>query len=322
MLAAGASSMLLATTNHLCRDVAVIPFLWIAPLSLYLVSFIFCFDREQWYSRHWYGLGTMLSALVISILPLIRFAPPLSVEVGLYLAALFCTCMVCHGELVLRKPNPRYLTLFYLMASAGGAMGGILVAIACPLLFSSYAEMNLGLVSAYALAAFAAFADPKVRWWLQGAQRKRAMLYALVGLFCVVRVQFGIVWDTGLVACRNFYGVLRVQEKLADGRQPGCRQLVHGSTCHGSQVLERRMRRVPTTYYAEQSGVGVLLRNYPRASGLRVGVIGLGAGTLAAYGQTGDYYRFYEINPDVERLARAYFTFLDDSAATYRGGSR
>jgi hypothetical protein len=135
MLAAGASSLLLATTNHLCRDVAVIPFLWIAPLSLYLVSFIFCFDREQWYSRHWYGLGTMLSALVISIFPLVRYAPPLSVEVGLYLAALFCTCMVCHGELVLRKPNPRYLTLFYLMASAGGAMGGILVAIACPCAF-------------------------------------------------------------------------------------------------------------------------------------------------------------------------------------------
>jgi spermidine synthase len=314
-LAAVASSMLLATTNHLCQDVAVIPFLWIAPLSLYLVSFIVCFDREQWYSRHGFGLATMISVLTISIFPLIEYVPPLSVEVGLYLTALFCACMVCHGELVLRKPDPRHLTLFYLMVSAGGALGGILVAIACPLLFTSYAEMNLGLISAYALAAFAAFADTKVRWWLQGAQRKRATQYALVGFFCVLIVQLGGMYVTGVVACRNFYGVLRVQEQLASDRQPRSRRLVHGSTCHGSQFLDPRMRRVPTTYFHEQSGVGVLLRTYPRTSGLRVGVIGLGAGTLAAYGQAGDYYRFYEIDPDVERLARTYFTFLSDSAA-------
>lgn len=314
-LAAVPSVMLLATTNHVCQDVAVIPFLWVIPLSLYLVSFIICFDRERWYSRLAYGLGAMLSIGAISAFPLLHYGPPLPLEVGLYFTALFCICMVCHGELVLRKPAPRHLTLFYLMCSAGGALGGVLVALVCPCVFTGYFEMNLGLIAAYLIAAFAAFADPRVRRWLQGKQRSRLVLYVFVGFVCVVRVQAGTVAETGLVACRNFYGVLSVVEVDAKRPEQRGRAMVHGRITHGFQFRDPARRRLPTTYYARESGVGIVLGNYPRLGPMRVGIIGLGAGTIAAYGRPGDTYRFYEINPEVERLARDYFTFLDDSPA-------
>jgi hypothetical protein len=315
LLPALASMMLLATTNHVCQDVAVVPFLWVAPLSLYLVSFIVCFERETWYSRWWYGLATLICVTAVSTIVLFGNCPSLRLEVALYFAALFCVCMVCHGELVRRKPEPRDLTLFYLMSSAGGALGGALVALVCPHLFVGYLEMNLGLIVAYWIAALVAFSDPRVRGWLEAGRPKRIALFVLLGFVYVVRAQLGTVPGTDLVASRNFYGVLRLlEEEDEEGNRLG-RSLVHGRTAHGFQFADRARRQLPTTYYARESGVGITLQHYPRRGPIRVGAIGLGAGTIAAYGRPGDLYRFYEINPEVERLAREYFTFLDDTPA-------
>jgi hypothetical protein len=175
--------------------------------------------------------------------------------------------------------------------------------------------MNLGLIAAYVIAGCAALADPRIRWWLQGTQRRRAMLYMGVGLVCVVRVQVGIMTQEKLVACRSFYGVLWLKEEDTEKPRQQGRSMFHGRISHGFQFRDPQRRQIPTTYYARESGVGILLRNYPRRGPLRVGLIGLGAGTLAAYGQAGDYYRFYEINPDVAWLASEYFTFLKDTPA-------
>jgi spermidine synthase len=298
-----------------CQEIAVFPFLWVAPLSLYLVSFIICFDREKWYSRHWYGLGTLIAVTVISAFSLANYYPPLFVDVTVYFVALFCVCMVCHGELVLRKPTARHLTLFYLMCSAGGALGGVFVALVCPHVFSGYFEMNGGLVVAYVTAALAAFADQNIRWWFQGAQRRRAVLYVSVGFLCVLLAQVRIVADTGIVACRNFYGVLRLKETKNEAPEQQGRYMVHGGITHGFQFFHPRKRRIPTTYFTEKSGIGIVMREFPRQGPIRVGVIGLGIGTITAYARSGDYIRYYEIDPDVERLARRYFSFLDDTQA-------
>jgi hypothetical protein len=308
--------MLLATTNHVCQDVAVIPFLWIAPLSLYLLSFIICFHNESWYRRRVYGLGALISIGSVSVFTWLEYLPGLVVEVSAYFVALFCICMVCHGELVRRKPHPRFLTLFYLMCSAGGALGGVFVALICPRLFSGYFEMNIGLVVGYLMAMAVALARTngsphaaRNRW------RPVVALLAFGGLLCVVRGQASSINDRGLIATRNFYGVLRLKEELTDQPERQGRYLFHGRIAHGFQFRDPSKRRVPTMYFDESSGLGVTLRNYPRRGAMHVGVIGLGAGTIAAYGQPGDVYRFYEINPEVERFARQYFKFMQDSLA-------
>jgi hypothetical protein len=311
-LAALASTMLLATTNHVCQDVAVIPFLWVAPLALYLVSFIICFDKEAWYSRAVYGWGTMLSVITISVLVLFKLLPTLAVEIGIYFVALFSICMVCHGELVRRKPEPRYLTLFYLMCSAGGAVGGIVVALVCPYLFSGYFELNLGLVIAYLLAAVVAFSAAGPAGQPAAWRGRRAMVGVFVGLVVVLRAQAFAMKDVGVVATRNFYGVLRIKEEATSDPQRQGRYMFHGRIAHGFQFRAEDKRHIPTMYFDEQSGLGITLRHFPRTGPLRIGVIGLGAGTIAAYGELGDSIRFYEINPEVYRLAREQFTFLED----------
>lgn len=315
-LAGLASVMLLATTNHVCQDVAVIPFLWVAPLSLYLTTFIICFDREAWYSRRWFGLGAVASVMGISIISLLGVLPDLLVEIGLYFTAMFCICMVCHGELVRRKPSPEHLTLFYLMSSAGGAVGGILVAIVCPLIFDGYVEMNIVLLIGYVLAAIVSYVGINE----SANKTNRAIRIACVtatciGFIAVARSQATALRDPSLAAIRNFYGVLRIKEDTTDDPTRQGRYMFHGRIAHGFQLRDPRRRNIPTMYFAQDSGLGVTLANYPSKGPIRVGIIGLGAGTIAAYGRPDDYMRFYEINPEVERLAREYFTYLEDSEA-------
>jgi spermidine synthase len=333
LLPALASVMFLAVTNHVCQDVAVVPLLWIAPLSLYLLSFIICFDREAWYRRRWFALAVVVSIIAICInivhqgfdellsrmqipFQLAGIAGNLAVQVTLYLTAMFLVCMLCHGELVRRKPPARHLTSFYLAVAAGGALGGVFVAVICPLVFSEYYEFNLGLAAAFVLAV-AVLAertghrkeshDEKLRQWVLGAT-------ALAATLVIVQFLTDVTDRTSLVVTRNFYGVLRVAEYKEKDR-PRARALYHGRILHGFQHLDAERGSVPTEYYDEHSGVGITLRHFQQSPPLRVGVVGLGTGTLAAYGRPGDFYRFYEINPKVETLARRYFTYLKESPA-------
>jgi hypothetical protein len=214
--------------------------------------------------------------------------------------------MFCHGELARLKPAPRYLTRFYLMVSFGGALGAALAGIVAPLVLRAHFELALCLVGAALLLA----------WQV----RRDAIVFAmLAGVAFVATIDCGLWYvtdfnDDTLLATRNFYGVLRVQQ-FGEGRTEH-RSLVSGTIMHGVQYESPAVRRQPTSYYTTSSGIGRLLETlHPRLDPLRVGVIGLGTGTLAAYGTPGDLYRFYDINPAVIAIARRDFTYLGDSEA-------
>ena len=309
MLAATASLLLLAVSNHITQNIAAVPLLWIAPLTIYLITFILCFDSARWYRRLTFlamaaaGLGVMGWTLADPSL-----THELLLQIGVFCVGLFLACMFCHGELARLKPAPRYLTRFYLMVSLGGAAGSVLVGIVAPLVLPAYFELAAGLVLCAGL----------LLWQV----RRDALVFPVLALASLLATAGCGVWsvvefyDGTIATARNFYGVLRVQEhspSAANGR----RSLVHGSIMHGTQYSAPEFRRQPTSYYTATSGIGRLLEILnPSTTPLRVGVIGLGAGTLATYGSKGDVYRFYDINPDVITIARRDFTYLADSEAT------
>jgi SAM-dependent methyltransferase len=314
LLPATASVMLLATTSHVCQDVAVIPFLWVAPLAIYLLTFIISFDREKWYSRRWFTALTVISILAISLAFSWRKVLPLVPEVLLYFAAMFLGCMVCHGELVRSKPKPRYLTTFYMMSSAGGALGGIFVALICPLIFRTYFEMNLCLIVNVSLA-MALLCYELRDSFLVRPQRKFVAALAFFAVFVFVgAVQTDQAKGNPVLAQRNFYGALTVD--LAKTNEGVGLSLLHGRIIHGFQFADSARLRFPTTYYSRESGVGLTLKHLRNDQPMRVGAVGLGVGTVSAYGQSGDYFRFYEINPAMVRIARETFGFLSTCPAT------
>lgn len=311
-LPAFASLLLLATTNHVCQDVAVVPFLWVVPLSLYLLTFILCFDHDRWYSRRICALGAVLSVVALSAMIRYGYQQVLVLEAGLYILAMFFLCMLCHGELARSKPDARHLTMFYLMASAGGALGGFLVAVVCPLVFSTNLEMSLAVLGGTVLGMGMVLSDAERRGW--GGTWQRHVIFGLLyfAVFAFVGLaQFDATTSHSLASMRNFYGVLRVE----GGDELPAVALVHGRVIHGLQFQDDRKNSLPTTYYSPDSGVGMVLRRNEADAPVRVGAIGLGCGTIAAYGRPADYYRFYEINPAVIALAHDYFSYLRDCPA-------
>jgi len=306
-LAATGSVLLLAVTNHLTQNVASVPLLWLAPLTLYLLSFILTFEGRGWYRPEWLWwllllwLGAMAWLLVDS-----DFNFDLPVQLGIHLPGLFLGCLFCHGELYRLRPAPRHLTAFYLTVSAGGALGGLLVAVVAPLAFNGYYELGVGLVVLALLAA--------VRFAGVSRPARVASLAVLLGVTgCAAYDSLRFQRDVR-VSARSFYGVLRVKEYGSPGEESYLRRLVHGAIMHGEQYQYDGRRRLITTYYQPSSGIGAAILS-AQDRPLRVGVIGLGTGTIAAYGREGDVYRFYDIDPHVVALAKSEFSFLADSAA-------
>ncbi|MFP6648515.1 MAG: fused MFS/spermidine synthase, partial [Pirellulaceae bacterium] len=229
---------------------------------------------------------------------------------------LLVACMFCHGELVKRKPPSSQLTSFYLLVSVGGALGGVVVSLLCPQLFPDYWELNIGILVLFLLAAAMIIRDVLGRPSLLQVC-VTVTLGMVLGL--VVNAQWSVVDERdAIVMTRNFYGVLAVREADAEDPQAHSRWLVNGETLHGLQQMAPDRRREPTTYYGRQSGVGIAIEQYRRGRPLRIGAIGLGIGTIACYGKEGDEFDFFEINPDVIRLARSHFTFLDDCPSRLR----
>jgi SAM-dependent methyltransferase len=318
LLPAVASLLLLAITNHLSQNVAAIPFLWVLPLSIYLLTFILCFEGSGWYRRNPYlqllavGLGSMAYALSVDS----TGSVPIRVMVPLFAMGLFTCCMVCHGELARLKPDPRYLTHFYVMIAAGGALGGLLVGLVAPRLFNALYEMPLGLVACAVLVVWVLRQDTELKWfqrWRQPAPIVAVVLTVALAVFVGIGIRDSVRGSRELV--RNFYGALRVRDSGPATQFDATRTLTHGTINHGEQFLNRARRDLPTTYYGPDTGVGLAIREKQKTGAIRVGVIGLGTGTLAAYGRLGDYYRFYEINPLVLRLAHTEFSFISDCKA-------
>lgn len=368
-LAAVASALLLAITNHISQNVAAVPFLWIAPLSLYLLSFIVCFDSPRWYQRSVFlrllGVGLGGLAYVLSD----RFdKTPLVILIPMFCGFLFVCCMFCHGELARLKPHPKYLTSFYLTIALGGALGSVFVALIAPRVFTGMTELPVAVGACAVLAVVVVARDPTGIFRVGKEEiadcrlpiddlrttfaRDAGDLYSgqRQGLGGGPSFRHPVMWVMSAIAVaivvslvvkgresneyvtfkgRNFYGMLRVYNYLADlppqippdpadifaPPDPRYRELVNGTISHGIQFQQPSMRRFATTYYSTNSGVGVALVQEGKRGPLRVGVIGLGAGTLAAYGRSGDTYRFYDINPLVINVAQHEFTFLRGSMA-------
>jgi SAM-dependent methyltransferase len=299
--AAMGSVMLLAVTNHITQNISSVPFLWVLPLALYLVSFILAFDHPRWYIR-----PAFIGALVL-LLPAMAYAIPsldLQIAAPLYLVGLFVSCMVCHGELARLKPDPRHLTRFYLMISLGGALGAVLVAIIAPIVFSGYFELGVALV---ALAVMIVFR-------LQKVARAAAMLIAFVSLVLVGRGAQEYLEGVRVME-RDFYGVVRTADHMSPVPY---RSMYHGAIMHGGQLLGDSFRNTPSDYFGPGSGYGRVfasLREMRPKKPLEVGIIGLGAGVVAAWMRPGDALVFYEISPRVIDIARGEFTFLSDTPA-------
>jgi hypothetical protein len=385
LLPAAASILLLATTNKLCQDVAVIPFLWVLPLALYLLSFVICFDSPRWYARLPFTLA-LIGAMAADCWALFKGTDAsLYQQVAVYCSALFVCCMICHGELYRLRPDPTHLTGFYLMIAAGGALGGIFVAVAAPHIFTDYYELHWGLllcVACFALVcAFARDSSSALQWkllaciltlvawggmdwslvWLANHYKstihhkfipKNYMLGVRIGLWGLLLLMAGSwmargqfkkfrywrflaclwmfvgVWVLGAIlwreahrvgsdliyASRNFYGVLKVYEYRKEQPKDHYVLLQHGRITHGIQFRDPEEARWPTSYYGAESGIGMAMNAWTN-SGRRIGVIGLGTGTISAWCRPGDYLRIYEIDPQVQRVANSQFTYLSNCLA-------
>lgn len=302
-LAALASFMLLAVSNHIIQNIASIPFLWIAPLALYLASFILCFEGDGWYRR-----GPYLALLAPGLVVMAWFLDSLELKVAIpiYLTGLFLICMFCHGEVAASKPHVRHLTGFYLAVSLGGVLGALLVAVVAPLVLPGYFELGLGLA---ACAVFALVRGDRLVWWT-----RLAFAPVLFAVVVPVGQQIHSYAENASLAVRDFYGALRVVRSSVG--EATVHELRHGRILHGAQFIEPPEKRaMPLTYYSPDTGLGIVLNALRPEAGRRIGMVGLGAGTLAAYGKAGDVIRFYEINPLVVRIAKTEFHYLGDTPA-------
>jgi spermidine synthase len=322
-LSAVPSLLLLAVTSHLTQEVAAVPLLWMLPLATYLASFVLCFARPLPLPREAWG-PALAAAAVLAVFGLARALDlGARTRIGLWLAVLFVYGTACHGELVRWRPAAGRLTAYYLTIATGGALGGVLGALVAPRVLDGYWELHLALVAGPLAVAAAWLAGGPLPFASAGGAGARVRL----GVFAagvVVALGAGLALDVAAsrrgseLARRGFYGVLRVEREGA-GTSDEARKLLHGRIAHGLQLVDPARRLEPTTYFGPSSGVGLALHRHPkRLAGepLRVGVVGLGVGTLAAWTRPGDAMRFYELDPEVVRLSAGetpVFTFVREA---------
>jgi hypothetical protein len=310
-LPALASTLLLAFTNEICVDIASVPFLWILPLGCYLLSFIVTFSGKVGLRRKlWHPFGFVAVITIASVM----YWPglldiPIQIVVFGYIAALFVLCCILHGEVYSLRPGLRHLTLFYVCVSIGGVLGGIFVGIFSPLFFDIYMELPISLFLCFVVLCL--FNNKIKKYSCLYKNNKFAIPVLIFMLFMIYKVydyksKFSYSY-------RNFYGVYSIQETKFE-HFGGVRSLFSGTTLHGAQYTHPEFEVIPTQYFSRHSGVGIALASLSEGP-KKIGIVGLGVGTLAAYGRTGDTYRFYEINPASLHIAQKYFTFLQNSHA-------
>jgi len=308
LLPMAAAMQLSAVTSHITSNIAAIPLLWILPLAVYLITFILAFEFPRLYRR------SVLVRLLVVMLASLGYAIskidssfPIGIAILFFLFECFVACLFCHAEAyALRPQRPSETTLFYLLVAAGGVTGTFFIGIASPLLFAANYDLSI----TFLVTALLALA---VTWPDGWGQR---LLWA-TGCILMLYLNFALhnaYANDALMMNRNFYGSLRVKQSVTKEGQP-LRLLLNGTIQHGTQIFSPGLTRTPTTYYARDSGIGLALANCCAGRTRNIGVVGLGAGTLAAYGNAGDRIRFYEINPHVLPIARNLFTYLRDSQA-------
>lgn len=314
------STLLIAVTTHMTQNISPIPLIWVLPLGLYLLSFILTFESSRWYRRRvWFPLFVFAAAFMLAFLAPTNRNTPLKYLVPIFATGFFICAMTCHGELYRLRPSPRRLTSFYLSISLGGALGGVFVGLLAPVWFRYYLELPLGMLVTVCLMAAVLRRSPPALPGPVGRYIEYALVTALAGGFIYL-----IAWENPRrlmdyrLAERNFYGAVRVSNSEETDEAEAMRELQHGTISHGTEFLRADLHRRPTTYYGPASAVGIALADRPGApSRRRAGAIGLGAGTLAAYGRSGDWYTFYEINPMIVDIAKTEFFYLKDCPARW-----
>ena len=307
-LAALGSLLLVSVTGFIAANVASVPLIWIGPLTLYLVTFILAFEgRRYWHS---WIVGAAAVAACVAMLALYNnedFVANYLRSLPLFLAGLFLACLFCHGQLAELKPTPRYLTFFYLMIALGGALGSLGGSVLAPALLDGDFEMPM------ALAAVGLVLPWTIR--AHGRAPVFAASAVALGMAGIAAWQIADEIHGARLLTRNFYSSLRVVDILDEGEP--LRRLEHGGIEHGLQYLAAERHKEPISYYGKTSGVGLAIarQRVRLARPLSIGVIGLGAGVIAAYGEAGGRVRYYEINPQVVDIAKSWFTFLRDTPA-------
>lgn len=321
LLAMLPSALLLAVTTHMTQNVASIPFLWIVPLALYLLSFMLVFEGRG--GRGWY-LGPVARRLWLlpTLAVTVAMAWALSASNGvlhiqyaipLFASGLFLVCVVCHGEMAALRPAPQHLTRFYLCMALGGAIGGLGVGLVAPRVLTAYWELPGLLLAVTLVGLLAGWRAGLGRWSLRALPLAAAL--AAVGGVAWYGLEYVRALHQGSIAsARNTYGMLRVTQ--AGSGEDEVRRLLHGTIMHGEQYTAEDRRRLPTSYYGETSGIGRLLAFKGEAGPLRVGSVGLGTGTLLSYARGGDDYVVYELDAQVVEAARRWFRYIADAPTT------
>jgi SAM-dependent methyltransferase len=349
-LAAVPSSLMLGVTTYLTTDVASAPFLWVAPLALYLLTFVIAFQRRPVIPR-----GRALLAQAAGVAGCAAILPfettNLAVQLGVHLGAFFFSALVCHQALVARRPDPSHLTEFYLWMSVGGVVGGGFNAFLAPVIFSVPWEYPLALLLSclarplgdarfdlwrwpvLMTGVSAAGAVPFVQalGWPDSAQkgalvatvllalllRNRAWMFAVMVLAILFAAQaIGGRLDKGDVH-RSFFGVVRISDFSVPGLGGPVKLLSHGTTLHGAQARDPRWRCRPLTYYAPETAIGQVFGAFAlKPAPVRIGAVGLGSGAVAVYTRPGDHLTFFEIDPLVVRLTHQErnFTYTTECA--------
>ena len=333
-LSAVGSGLLVSFTSRITQDIAPIPMLWVIPLSLYLLTFIICFGGM--YRREWI-LPLALLAFALHTFISLRYGwgdlgfvrtvfgrtfEVSGITVGLVLAssAFFLLVMLLHGELYALRPAARYLSRYYVAIAAGGAVGGAFVSLAAPYLFKLQYEYPLLLALALAVILVVTHVH-NVRllqnYWLNAAATVGIIVTGIgftIGRMAAPQALLGS--DTKIVYYRNIYGPMRVEIT------PERKSFLHATTIHGTQLTAENAALRPISYYSDQSAVGVVYRHLTeveKRTPLKIGAIGLGVGTLAAYARSAPYADaapgeravvFYELDPQVAEIARTHFTYL------------
>jgi hypothetical protein len=300
------SAFLLAATNHLALEVGSFPFVWVIPLALYLGSFIVTFRTDGGIPRllKVFWLEFLLAAVALSLF--------LSYKLSIagFLIAFFAICITAHGILYELRPTPSRLTNFYLTIAAGGWIGGVFVSLLAPYIFSGLYEMPI-LLAVLAGLFWWHRDEAFIKFWPEAGRLTgygRLIVLGLI-LFPILLFIKVAVTEPPIYRHRNFYGTYRISDKFFQNESLAIRRMFHGKTLHGGQIIDPERRIEPLFYYHSEGPIADIYNLMPSPNS--IGIIGLGAGTMSAYQKEEDHLTYYEIDPDNEKIARAWFSYLD-----------
>ena len=335
-LAAAPASLMLGVTTYIVTDIASAPFLWVAPLALYLLTFVIAFQTHPVIPQS-LALVLQTAALLAALVSWGMPIPYFWLQIGLQLLSFFLTALVCHQALAIRRPPPERLTEFYLLMSLGGVIGGAFNAFLAPVIFHSVIEYPLVMLAAGLARPWGKgwLTLPQTGIWLVGAVgvagavaanhwlgaglamkllfgvavvagflvRERAVAFVSLALAIVLATQ-AVAPDQGVIQTdRSFFGVVRLSFRDVKGLGRA-KLMAHGTTLHGAQAQNPDIACRPLVYYAPTTPVGQVFRwVQSQRQSVSIGAVGMGTGTVAAYTRPGDRLRFFEIDPLVVRLA-------------------